>query len=157
MHTKTIILIILTCLNIGFIWWNSLQEAEISNSVSNTVAEAVKPVVVTVMKPVTAENGTMFGYKYNDFIRKTAHVLEFMALGILLVLLKRNVINIHITGVLFVALTVAVADETIQIFNGRTDSVKDILIDFAGAFAGMIISGAVSALVMKLKAKKPKT
>ena len=38
---------------------------------------------------------------------------------------------------LFYVLAVAVTDEFIQIFTGRTSSVKDILIDFFGALLGI--------------------
>ena len=84
-----IIIIILIGINIGMIWWNSFQVSEVSNAVSDTVADAVRPVVDSIVKPIMAEDNTIFGYVYNAFIRKTAHALEFMMLGILLVTLKR--------------------------------------------------------------------
>ncbi len=152
-RTKIIILYILICLNILFIWGNSLQVSEVSNAASDTVAEAVRPVAEPILQPVTSSNGRIFGYTYNAFIRKAAHVLEFFTLGALLFMLARNRFD-RIPLILLIALATAVADETIQIFNGRTDSVKDILIDFGGSAAGIAITAALTALISALIKKK---
>ena len=122
-----------------------------SNSVSETVAETIKPVVKPIIKPITTDNNTIFGYTYNAFIRKAAHVLEFMLLGILLFLLKVNSKRIQLFTILFTALAAAVTDETIQLFNGRTDSVKDILIDFAGSAAGIIVAASAMFMIKGIK------
>lgn len=76
-----------------------------------------------------------------------AYVLEFMMLGALLIVLKNSFKRISISTILFVALATAVIDETIQIFNGRTDSVKDIVIDFCGSVAGMLITAGVITII----------
>ena len=142
-----VIITILICLNIGFIWGNSAQVGEVSNAVSDKVADAIKPVAEPIIKPIAADDGTVFGIQYDSFIRKTAHALEFMALGILLAARRRISRKPQVGTMLFIALATAVTDEAIQILSARTDSVKDILIDFAGAVAGMLIAGGVMFVV----------
>lgn len=142
------VLILLICLTIGFIWVNSLQVSEKSNAVSDVVAETFKPIVEPIIQPITSENHTILRYSYNAFIRKAAHVTEFMFLGVLLALFKQIKKKPQIFTILFITLTTAVADETIQIFNGRTDSVSDIVLDFAASVFGMLVATAVSVLVL---------
>jgi hypothetical protein len=143
------ILIILTCLNIGFIWWNSFQTIGDSYAASDTVGEAVKSVAEPVMNLFESDSGTVFGYDYMRLIRKGAHVLEFMTLGILLVLLNAAEKRVGVFAILFVALSVGVIDETIQRYTGRTSQVKDIVIDFAGALAGMAIAAIIMLIIKR--------
>lgn len=80
------------------------------------------------------------------FISKAPHVLEFFTLGFLPAARKPGV-----WFMLFSALAVAVTDETIQLFTGRASQVKDVVIDFAGALAGMATAGGVAAIIMLFK------
>ena len=79
----------------------------------------------------------------NKVLRKSAHVMEFLILSMLLCnafftygIKGRN----PIIYVLFITLFYAVLDEYHQIFViGRGSSVKDVLIDFIGGIIGMAI------------------
>ena len=77
---------------------------------------------------------------------KQSNVTEYAILGMLLAWLSIPIKKQDVWLLLFVVLTTAVIDETIQIFTGRTSQVQDIWIDFFGAGAGML----VVYLVMKL-------
>lgn len=152
-RTLVMIVLLLIFFNVCFIWWNSFQVSEVSNSVSDNIADVVKPIIDPIVEPITSEDGKIFGYKYNAFIRKMAHVFEFMILGALLFIL-RNIRHMHISTILFIALATAVTDETIQIFNGRSDSVKDIVIDFAGSLAGMLVTSIIFLIVRYMRERK---
>lgn len=93
---------------------------------------------VKTVLPKTKKDNTL-----NLILRKNAHGFEYLVLSILLSIafilngrdLKSNTINI-----LFISLFYAVTDEFHQIFViGRTSSVEDVLIDFAGALIGLLI------------------
>lgn len=139
----TIILIITIAATLAFIWSNSLQASKPSNEVSNTIANTVKPVI--------DPNNAMQQKDFYYIIRKSAHFFEFLLLGSQLVLLKILSKKPQIFTVLFIALTAAVTDESIQIFTGRTDKVSDILIDFIGALCGMLIAGLLFAVCLLIK------
>lgn len=87
------------------------------------------------------------GYKIvftQYMVRKSAHFTEYFLFGFLLTVAIRMICkkrNGFFYFELFVFLAVPVLDETVQLFyQGRTSSVLDILIDFAGCVAGMGIS-----------------
>lgn len=130
----------LLILNLLFIWGNSLLPAEISQTISDWVAETL-PIRKT-MAVSEAES---------HFIRKLAHFLEFTALGLLLKLL------LHLQQkcggyALLLGLTAACVDETIQIFvPGRGPGLKDVGIDTCGVIAGMILMQAGYYFVRKIR------
>jgi VanZ family protein len=77
----------------------------------------------------------------DNFIRKNAHAFEYIVLSILISLLlftfnKKG--KATIIYILFICLLIAVLDEFYQSFiPGRSSSVRDVLIDFAGSLLGM--------------------
>jgi VanZ family protein len=74
-------------------------------------------------------------------VRKLAHFTEYFLFGIILSMtIWTFTKNKCIFFELFLFLAVPVADETIQIFyDGRTSSVRDVMIDFFGCLAGMAL------------------
>lgn len=132
------ILAILIALMLLFIWSNSLAGSKQSNALSGWVEKLLKPLV----DPQGKIPAKVFDYA----VRKAAHVTEYAILGMLLAWLSIPIKKQDVWLLLFVVLTTAVIDETIQIFTGRTSQVQDIWIDFFGAGAGML----VVYLVMKL-------
>jgi VanZ family protein len=130
---KVIMFGLLSLLMTGFIWGNSLQNADQSSAQSTPVAETLQPVLdphEKMEKPV-----------FHDFVRKLAHVAEFLVLGLCVggfgaslgAYLKKHLISLPILIVLFVAVT----DEFIQHFTGRGSLVTDVVLDFAGSAAGL--------------------
>lgn len=76
---------------------------------------------------------------YHGIIRKLAHVFEYALLAILAVRAFAGSRMRYVFAVIF-ALTVATADEINQSFNPqRTGTPIDVLIDLAGAFAGLLV------------------
>ncbi len=126
----TAALILLTA---GFIFAQSLPEPAVSDVRSEAVKEAVQPVVEPVLGEIT-----------NNFVRKTAHFIEFGVLGaelaVLVFLTGKRGYFVHAA---FFAVLAALTDETIQIFTGRGPQVEDIWLDIAGAVCGMILVTAI--------------
>lgn len=99
----------------------------------------------------------IFSAGMSDFlVRKAAHTIEYFLLAIL------SFTAVSITHkkqaplfAFFIALLVAVSDEIHQYFvPGRACQVKDMLIDSAGAVAGILLCIAVAALYRQLKKRR---
>lgn len=125
-------MIILILFTLAFIWGNSMQSIPDSQEKSLSIVEVVKP----ILEPIVGK-----GNVTDHLVRKLAHFAEFGALGCELMLLssirKRRGIQ-PIINCLFAGLSVAVVDETIQIFSNRGSQVQDVLLDFAGAVTGIL-------------------
>ena len=135
----------------AFIFFNSFQSSEESNSNSQKVQEVVEPVVQAVVGKEAKVN-------MSSFVRKSAHIVEFALLGafcaafvaIFKSLYKKNVLGYFLFYVLFSA----VIDEYIQSFNDRTSQVEDVLIDFSGALMGILVILLIVKVYGALKKKR---
>lgn len=115
-----------------FIFSNSLKDGEQSNSDSMFFVRFVEPIFDAVFGEGVVDA--------NFVVRKCAHVLEFMCLGVLsavsaILFEKRTGKRLRIYFVLG-CLGVATVDELIQNFTGRTCSFSDVVLDFFGALLG---------------------
>ena len=135
-NRRIIFFALLALLAVGFIFSNSLEPREVSNDRSNGIVDEIKPIIDP---QDTIPRGT-----FNHYVRKTAHFLEFAALGFCLMGLtdairrKRNIRRIP--AALLAALLIASMDETLQFFSvERGPGVKDVLIDFSGAACGLLL------------------
>lgn len=137
----------------------SSQNAEKSNNISMSVSEriAAKKSSGAPQMPDDAM------WQFNGIVRKYAHFALFFVLGALCTSLflvfmpKRKILPIFLA--LLVCLLWASADEIHQLYvPGRTGQVKDVLIDFSGAFIASVpvlavrcIIGAISSRICKNK------
>lgn len=125
----------LSLLIIGFIFYNSLQTGPESNAVSSRV--------MLLLKPILDPWDRVSEDTLHKAVRKLAHFTEFCALGLSLSALagrliwKKPPMTYYAPAIL--ALAVALTDEFIQRFTGRTSSLKDVAIDFAGALTGIVL------------------
>ena len=132
----------------GFIFYNSLLDGPASNEQSGKIEEIVEPIVEAIV-------GQDHGWNIKWIVRKSAHLIEFAALGFSFSALalfagaywKRNIFPYGF----FYLLAVAVADEFIQSFTGRTSAVSDVLIDFTGAMLGMLLCLLANRIIKKMK------
>lgn len=140
-------LIILTTL---FIFSNSLRNTEESFKVSTTVTQLINP-----GEPVSDSETDFSG-----LVRKSAHLVEFALLGIFTAFLMINIKDSNkktfIISELFYILLVAVTDEFIQSFTGRTSAVADVLLDFAGGIIGISFTTLLTYLFNMFKKSKIK-
>lgn len=140
-----IIFAVLAALITAFIFSNSLQPPDESNSRSMALAKWIYG--LPLFRNWMAEDA------FHRFIRKLAHFTEFGALGICLGGFAYNLGKIknkkYISLPMLIALGTAVCDEFIQRFTGRTSSVKDVLIDFSGALCGLLITWIISSVLQR--------
>lgn len=135
-NRRIIFFVLLSILAVCFIFSNSLEPREVSNDRSNGIVDEIKPIIDP---QDTIPRGT-----FNHYVRKSAHFLEFAALGFCLMGLtdaigrKRHIRRI--STALLAALLVASTDETLQFFAvERGPGVKDVLIDCSGAACGLAL------------------
>ena len=135
----------LLALNLIFIWGNSLLPAELSQSLSDWVAEILPDQAAEAVEPIEGDV---------NILRKIAHFAEFTVLGFLLSWLMKLLQKKRNLALLFGTLAACV-DETIQIFvPGRGPGWKDVLIDAGGVAAGMILLCLGNAIVRKIQNTK---
>lgn len=139
MKNKKIIFAIMTLLWVAVIFSFSLQPGEVSGSLSGsflrTVLEWFTPGVFEKLETMPQEQLDM----WHMVLRKCAHFTEFAVLGVLssLTLLQTKVSRRVLMAMAF-CLVVASMDETLQLFvDGRAGRVVDVMIDGAGALAGI--------------------
>ncbi len=140
-----------------FIFSNSLQGSEDSWDASNAVASLLDPILhrlYALSNKLFAITGHNNPYEYGAFVRKLAHFAEYCLLGIectiATALLSKRALSPYIWADLFAVLMVAVIDEFVQTFVGRTSLVSDVLIDFSGSFVGILIALVVAGIVFRL-------
>lgn len=132
--------VILIVLTVGFVFNNSAKPTAESQQASEVVAETIEGIAQKTDAGDTKVSSTSVQY-----LRKAAHAVEFFVLGVELaafsVIVGRRKYNFQkFWNVLSVALAVAVADESIQIFSGRGPKVRDVLIDLGGAAVGISLT-----------------
>ena len=126
--------LILTLFVSGFIFHNSLQSPDESNACSDQITGVVESIIDSIFG---ADNEIDVNY----IVRKTAHFLEFFVLGVccagLCMVIQFYYGKDWMPYSFFCVLLIAVTDEYIQSFTGRTSSVSDVWIDLAGALCGI--------------------
>ena len=144
-----IIFVIIVCL-VAFIFCNSAEEQKES-------AEKSTGILKFIVEIFDIEDAA----KINDIhkaIRKTAHVLEFAALGVLLSMFfrkfERRNGRKYIASPMLIGLIVGVFDEFIQSFNDRSSEAGDILIDFGGVLLGLLVTMWVYSLIDKKRRER---
>ena len=138
-----------------FIWGNSLLDGGASRKLSSAVTEFIRPIYeLFAGRPAT--DGAL-----HALVRKAAHFLEFAVIAAVASLLLWRLCGEHpvqnLIYVLFGSLFIAVTDEYIQSFSpGRSPSVRDIVIDFAGAVTGALTVFVCILIIRKIKKAKIK-
>ncbi len=120
-----------------FIFQNSLPDQPTSNAISKTVKAFVEPMLELFVGE---------GNVTNHLVRKLAHFCEFGVLGIFLAVLFRRVT----VAPFFIVMTVGLLDETIQMYTGRGDMVKDVWLDFFGGCTGYAVGLCAIWLVRRV-------
>lgn len=122
----------LLCVNLCFIWGNSLLPGEISGAVSGWLRNLIA--LLFGGSPDGSDTG-------HGLLRKLAHFTEFACLGLLfcwlLGMLQRKYWPLWS---LLCGAAVAAVDETIQLFvPDRGPAIKDVGIDTLGVCLGIVI------------------
>jgi VanZ family protein len=139
------VLICLGIATVAFIWGNSMLGSKASSNVSNSVLDALEPIIRRF--GIVSENDLL--------LRKLAHFTEFAALGaelLFLAAVNRKSGFQTASNCAFASLLVALTDETIQLISGRNSQVLDVLLDFSGALTGILIAWLIYRLIKKRRA-----
>ena len=134
---KKMIYLFLSILIIGFIFGNSLMYAVDSNSESGFLAAFAQHVLNWLGFHVPIA-------ELHHIIRKCAHFTEF-ALESFFVVKALSAFRVRrqtwLAYALLIGLLTAVIDENIQLYSiGRSGQVTDVLLDFSGTIAGVVIA-----------------
>ncbi len=141
------------CLTAGataFVIYNGLQPAEDSLSASNSVIDFIRPLLEWMESLVGKAN-------WDFWVRKAAHFTEYTALSVcanaLAEQIKKRTGRLFIAHAILYGLLVAVTDEFLQGFVGRTSAVTDVLIDFSGCLFGLVLVAVLQVIWNRRKTK----
>ena len=133
------------------VWGQSCMNKTESAVYSDMVIDTVAP-VDELKEGGEAEYGEYM--RLNAIVRKAAHVIEYALVGFqvmcILFLRKKTKIRDYITCV-YIGLTVALVDETIQIFSSRGPLILDLWIDLGGIVVGIGVALLIRLIVLKTK------
>lgn len=154
---KQSLCVFLIAATLFFIFYNSAQKVPDSKQASASVA--------AVISSVATDNGTKEPSTISafllEYVRKAAHAVEFFVLGAeltvwLVVLRTKRITAQAVWNTLSSILLFAVTDESIQILSGRGPKVQDVLLDFAGGAAAVLLVLLVYGVVCAYRAQKQK-
>ena len=152
---KKTIFAVLLVLWMGFIFSMSSENAEKS---SNTSGQTIRVVLSAVpgFEEQPEEVKVNIIEKLQFIVRKSAHFIGYMILGILAsgLILQYENINKKYPLAFLICVIYAISDEIHQLFvPGRAGQVRDVLIDSAGSFLGIILVMAFEKLLIKINKK----
>ena len=135
---KKIIKLILVILWMLLIFSFSNQKAEDSSKLSDGII--VKVANVFIDEELSIEKQEEILEKYTTIVRKMAHFVIYLILGILVINLFIEYDIKHLILIsLLVCLLYSISDEFHQLFiDGRSGEIRDIIIDTIGSLIGII-------------------
>jgi len=138
---KTILLLCITLIWMGVIFFFSSQPADESSKVSGFVAEKLLDLSKLVFGEKKAAVIKNLVFSNTLIIRKAGHVTEYLILGLLMSsLLHRLLQNRFVLTSIIICTLYAVSDEIHQAFvPGRGPAVTDVLIDSVSAAIGVVL------------------
>ena len=152
---KKTIFAVLLVLWMGFIFSMSSENAEKS---SNTSGQTIRVVLSAVpeFEKQPEEVKVNIIEELQFIVRKSAHFIGYMILGILAsgLILQYENINKKYPLAFLICVIYAITDEIHQLFvPGRAGQVRDVLIDSAGSFLGIILVMAFVKILIKFNKK----
>ena len=149
--------IVLTIAWMTVIFGFSSDTADESSNLSLNVGKMICRVFVPRYEQMEPAEQECMAQNIEHPVRKGAHATEYMILGFLLSMsagnpAERKKILRNMLWCAAIALAYAVSDELHQLFSpGRSCHIKDMLIDFCGASAGI---AAVNSIRLRLHRRK---
>ena len=152
---KKTIFAVLLVFWMGFIFSMSCENAEKSSNTSGQTIRVVLSVVPEFEKQPEEVKVNIIE-KLQFIVRKSAHFIGYMILGILAsgLILQYENINKKYPLAFLICVIYAISDEIHQLFvPGRSGQVRDVLIDSAGSFLGIILVMAFVKILIKFNKK----
>ncbi|MGN0165716.1 MAG: VanZ family protein [Lachnospiraceae bacterium] len=144
MKKRRIVFAVLTVLWMGMIFLFSHKEGESSGEISRSAGNLLCEIFVPDYEDLNSEEKEQMVESINYPLRKMAHMLEYLLLGLLLsgamIGEIKGVTPVKLIPVFGTAVLYAASDEYHQLFvPGRTGKFTDVLIDSAGVLIGLVI------------------
>ncbi len=134
----------------GLIFYLSHQPATISSELSSGITEMLINVLGKFTFPFQLGGGEL-----HHIVRKSAHFLAYLILGVLVLnsLRRSDIFGKRSVGIaLLICILFATIDEVHQLFiPGRSGEARDVLIDSAGACMGIVVYFIISGFTGKLR------
>ena len=150
---RALVFAVLAAAMICIIWSFSLQTKAASSAASSGL--------LALLRPILDPHGRLPPETLRLWIRKTAHFVEFAALGLCLggfsAHLGRWKQRRYTAFPLLLALLAAVSDEFLQLFSGRGSIVTDVVLDYAGALFGLGVAGLLARIAARIRERKGTT
>ena len=144
--SKKHVLLILVFIWMAFIFYNSSLDDTQSRQDSSQIVDTILKIAVPEYEEMTAPEQFALREKLMLFVRKNAHIFEYCVLACLLYFAIGSGKNALELSFLY-----AISDEIHQIYvPGRSGELRDVLIDTAGAAAGI----AIIWLCKRLRSRK---
>ncbi|MCX7842965.1 MAG: VanZ family protein [Clostridia bacterium] len=158
MRKTSVVLFILLIFMIIITWFLSSKTGAESTRQSKLVAKYIENIVAENF--IINRNDTFWRITINHILRKVAHFLEYMIIGMLacafLNELTRRVWVSAVVSIITCPL-LAYIDEYIQTFAaGRTPRWFDVQIDTFGAIIGVLLTSGVYGLLFYIKSLRAK-
>lgn len=173
MNVRRKVFLVLTILWMVLIFAFSARPAEVSSEDSRSIGLLIGELFIPGFEEQSAEAQNKFAEKVDHPVRKAAHASEYAVLGLLTAGVyiaggaagagkvndkkkadtsskKRTPISRGILIPWVVTTAYAATDEMHQLFvPGRSGQVSDVLLDSAGAMAGLAVLGGIRFLVQR--------
>lgn len=160
--TLAIILTVAVLVNMAIIYFFSEESVEDSGNRSTGIVEKIMHLLHPDYDSLDWSTRMDIMASTHRLVRKLAHFAEFGLLGFLSAWLvtyvnrRKKWVRAWLEWLIptVFCLLYAASDEIHQIFSNRGASVKDVLIDFAGAVTGILFMRAIVAIVRAAKRRR---
>ena len=143
--------LVLLCM--AFIFYKTAKPAQQSSQVSGQFIRSVAAAVTPDFSALSEDEQDAVVESFQHVVRKGAHFSIYLLLGVLclLAMLTHRVKpGVRIGISLGICLLYAASDELHQLFiDGRSGQVSDVLLDFCGSAAGVLLTAGLAALVCR--------
>ena len=138
---KKTVKVILLLLWMTLIFYLSGQPADLSTEISDVSAGWIAELLSFILCKTDPETIESFLIEHITYVRKAAHVFEYVVLGILSFMNSREFLKNRVfSASLIFCIFYAASDEFHQLYvPGRSGSVIDVLIDICGALIGIFL------------------
>ena len=133
----------------AFIFYQSCKSMDESGATSSAL--------MALLKPIFDPNNQIPAEVFHHYLRKTAHFVEFCALGVCwgVYVWQRGVLKgrRYAAMPMLLTLATAVADEYLQYFTHRGSAVTDVVLDYSGALTGLAVVCLIGLCVRWIQKK----
>lgn len=144
------IFLVLLCMTIIFVLSN--DTAYESSNKSNSIIVDISEMILN--RKLTTKEKELYTSKFDFWIRKAAHLIIYIILGILVISLLKEYMIINKKSIIFsiiIVMLYSISDEIHQAFvPGRSCELRDIIIDSSGGIIGTYIY----YFIYRIKVKK---